>query len=631
VLLCRKDEIIWSVVPRRQPSHRTDPPDRQSFTGAKRARPTAPSAFPDAAVCLVGEAGRRKPISRAVAPGLESFERPRERSILAKPHQAKGARHRAGRQRSVRRQVEDLRSVAARYDDDSRQRQTILLAALLRAPLPISRALNELTHVLIFIAAHPASPEIERAAYGVLDRVAEHLRRQPAKARRSLENTGLPYTPTLSTYSHDLLNWMLRSRHYRIRFDAFWQPDMPLSQALAFTLPPLQSDLTALDVDGRGLLARLVPRADERLSFLVKEFSRLDDRPTLKDFLFDGLHLYLRLQPKSQAFSEAFNRIPKRATYIHNNLRRTVEPRAVARCALPRPRRLTTDVRDSVITAARHAMMLLQRETDPTTHVDPASLRLFDLERGVTIGIYGMVASRQLPLESYVGYTLFKNGFAAAYGGAWIFARHAQFGINVFESFRGGESAFLLCQLLRVYRQVFGVDHFEVEPYQYGQGNPEGIRSGAFWFYFRHGFRPVQPALNALAREQWRRIGADARHRTPASVLRQLAEGPIALKLNGRVRTSAVHVRDMVTTYIQTSFGGDRVGAEAASRRRFVDRAGSPGRLGADQQRVFTEVALWAAAENIRGGVALALLRQMIRVKPVDVYGYQRLLLRLRL
>ena len=523
-----------------------------------------------------------------------------------------------------------MRSIATRYDDDSRERQGMLLAAIGRVPLSVSKPLNELAHVLVFVAAHPASPAIERAAMGALERVAEHLRRQRSKTRRALENSGLPYTPTLSTYSHDLLAWMLRSPHYRVHFDSFWQPDMPLSQALSFTLPPIQSDLGHLDVDGRELLARLVPEANQRLPFLIKEFARLDDRPTFKDFLFDGLHLYLRLQPTDRTFSKAFNRIPTPATYYHSDLCRTVDLQAIARRPLPKPRRLTPELRDSVITAARHAMMLLQRETDPTTHVDRASLRVFDLERGVSVAIYGMVAARQLPLESYVGYTLFKNGFAAAYGGAWIFARHAQFGINVFESFRGGESAFLLCQLLRVYRQTFGVDYFEVEPYQYGQGNPEGIRSGAFWFYYRHGFRPVEPPLAALAREEWQRIGTDRRYRTPDSVLRRLAEGPIALPLTGRVRTSAASVRAAVTTYIQTSFGGDRVEAETASRRRFVALAGSPGRLGAEQQRVYTEVALWAAAEDIRGGAALALLRQMIRIKPVDPYGYQRLLLRLR-
>ena len=119
-------------------------------------------------------------------------------------------------------------------------------------------------------------------------------------------------------------------------------------------------------------------------------------------------------------------------------------------------------------------MVLTGRETDTSTYMDENSFRLFELERGISVAIYGMTPERQLPLESYVGYTLFKNGFPAAYGGAWVFGERSLFGINVFEQFRGGESGFILCQLLRVYRQAFNVNYFEVEPYQFGLDNPEG-------------------------------------------------------------------------------------------------------------------------------------------------------------
>ena len=63
--------------------------------------------------------------------------------------------------------------------------------------------------------------------------------------------------------------------------------------------------------------------------------------------------------------------------------------------------------------------------------------------------------------------------------------------MNIFEPYRGGESGFMMCQVLRVYRQRFGVRFFEVDATQFGLDNPDGIASGAFWFYYRHGFRPL--------------------------------------------------------------------------------------------------------------------------------------------
>ncbi|MBK9983286.1 MAG: hypothetical protein IPP15_12935 [Saprospiraceae bacterium] len=76
--------------------------------------------------------------------------------------------------------------------------------------------------------------------------------------------------------------------------------------------------------------------------------------------------------------------------------------------------------------------------------------------------------------------------------GIW---RKSEFWNKIFSNpFRNGESAFILAQLLRVYKHVFKLSYFEVEPYQFGLDNPEGIASGAFWFYYRFGFRPLTPS-----------------------------------------------------------------------------------------------------------------------------------------
>jgi hypothetical protein len=59
------------------------------------------------------------------------------------------------------------------------------------------------------------------------------------------------------------------------------------------------------------------------------------------------------------------------------------------------------------------------------------------------------------------------------------------FSTSFFESFRGGESAFVFSQLLRSYKQSFGANYFEVEPYQFGKNNPEGLNA---WYITSPGF-----------------------------------------------------------------------------------------------------------------------------------------------
>ena len=62
-----------------------------------------------------------------------------------------------------------------------------------------------------------------------------------------------------------------------------------------------------------------------------------------------------------------------------------------------------------------------------------------------------------------------------------------------------------------MYRQCFGIGRFVAEPSQFGGTNIEGLRSGAFWFYYRLGFRPVESDAARRAEDEWSRMRADPR------------------------------------------------------------------------------------------------------------------------
>jgi hypothetical protein len=192
---------------------------------------------------------------------------------------------------------------------------------------------------------------------------------------------------------------------------------------------------------------------------------------------------------------------------------------------LPPPRRLGADARAELVRVLRNTMALTSRETDPATYLDARALRVYALERGLAVALFGMTPERQLPLESYVGFTLFKNGLPVAYGGAWVMGERAAFGMNIFEPFRGGESGFMMCQVLRAYRQAFKVRYFEVDAHQFGLDNPDGIASGAFWFYYRHGFRPLSAPLRAW---RYKKRSASTRGRATTAPTRPCCASPKA-------------------------------------------------------------------------------------------------------
>ena len=88
---------------------------------------------------------------------------------------------------------------------------------------------------------------------------------------------------------------------------------------------------------------------------------------------------------------------------------------------------------------------------------------------------------------------------------------------------RGGGAARLFARTLALARALLGARSFTIEPYQLGRENDEAIDSGAWWFYYKLGFRPRNRALLAIARRELARMKRDPRYRSPKQTLRRLA------------------------------------------------------------------------------------------------------------
>jgi hypothetical protein len=272
---------------------------------------------------------------------------------------------------------------------------------------------------------------------------------------------------------------------------------------------------------------------------------------------------------------------------------------------------------------------MLGRETDPITHADVPRTRYYDLGRGIAMALYSALPTRRGALDSHIGYVLFKNGVPIGYGGGWPFLGTCKIGINIFAPFRGGESAFLMVSVLRAYAQLFAVERFVVEPYQFGAGNREGLDSGAFWFYFRLGFRPVEPELRALALDQFDRMRRTPDYRTSRSMLRRFTRSDLERPVvpGAAAACDAASLSHATTTWIGNRFHGRRDHAEAAALRRVVATLGLKDTRGwNDDERnalramapVLAQVAdlhAWPVREKRR-------LVALIRAKGGDEYRY---------
>jgi hypothetical protein len=105
-----------------------------------------------------------------------------------------------------------------------------------------------------------------------------------------------------------------------------------------------------------------------------------------------------------------------------------------------------------------------------------------------------------------------------------------------------------------------------------GDGNPEALKSGAFWFYRKLGFRAANPDVEALAREEEAIMRRKRGHRSSRATLQELSLTDAYFDLSGGV-CAPVNFENLghaVTRFVVEEFGGDRRKAERAAIGRLL-------------------------------------------------------------
>lgn len=456
------------------------------------------------------------------------------------------------------------------FGPEAARRKLACMREISREARPSPASVRARHEWLLFVSAYPDNAAVLAAAESGLHALATGV----AESRRlqsRLADTGIHGTTTTCSYSFDAVRWL--ADRFGESVEPAWD-DGSLGEKLDGLLPHLacrvEGDALVTDrwTTRQWLEAACGPRK-ATLNWLLREVARIAPEGAVRDAVFDSLELSIQWKLDAEA-SRTTCRFPARPIFFHPaGLQRGGDWPSLVRSPTPAVRPLPRREAAALIDVGRCALLTRHRETDPMTHADPREVYLLRLERGVDVAIYGMTPARRLPIESFFGYVAARNRVPIAYGGGWVLGRRCEIGVNVFDTFRGGESAFVFTQILRAYRAMFDVAEFRVDPYQFGADNPEAIRSGAFWFYYRFGFRPVEPPLAQLAGTEASRIAGQRGYRTPASTLRRLARATMAWQITPSPPMPDLHEVGMALT---RRLGRECDGDRAAAVRRCSSR-----------------------------------------------------------
>ncbi len=481
--------------------------------------------------------------------------------------------------------VDALRAIAQRCGGDAARQKRELLAQCARAfearreRPPDARTLVAYHDLLLFVIAYPDSAELALAAQRELRRVASMARRIAQhgsdRQRERLAGSGTAWSTVTAAFSLSIAHWLVRRHPNCADVDSFGEGGTALADVLRLALPSIDHEaLDAATGDPMALLEELAgARSGGLLAWLTRAVDSIEADADVRDHLFDSLRAYVRIEPQRTNLSRTFARGLPQATYLHSDaLQKSVGGLLrLIDVELPRERILSPLEKTKLVDTARAVLAMLARETDPITWPSRNGVACFELPHGASIALFAMDPERRFALDTQTGYVLFKNRVPVGYGGGFPFLAVCKTGINVFAPFRGGESALLFAHVLRVFRHRFGIKRFVIEPYQFGARNREGLRSGAFWFYYRLGFRPVDAAAARLARAEFARIEARRGYRSPLATMRALADGDLVLNVEPVVASEVTEPADVaraVSAWIAAEHCGDRRAACATARRR---------------------------------------------------------------
>jgi hypothetical protein len=457
-----------------------------------------------------------------------------------------------------------------------------VLAALKDRRWKEAPSLIRLHDALLFLRAFPQGPEIAAAA----DRLLAGLAKDVTRLRESGTNmdefdreavSGIAGTQLTDTFTYEVARWLTQRHSHQVR--AVWDIDeqyRPMSAALPGLLPLLADDcLVEADTPYLTWMKNASGEGRE-LTWLLDQIDKATMPITEKTALYDSLALELKWELADGAASRTLARraVPQPFFHLEPLIRRNQVSLAEEFKSEPLPvRKLNRTEGEDILNMCRDAVTVRYRELYGTTRGDPDQVYEAAPGRGVQIFLWGLPPDRRLPLRAYhAGFTL-KNGVPINYIEGISLFEWMEIGFNTFYAYRDGETAWIYSKALHFFHQRTGVRCISVYPYQLGHENDEAIRSGAFWFYRKLGFRPGKPELMALTESEERKIAAKKNHRTSPSTLRKLAAGHAFYELDQQPRGRWDNFSTRNIGFAVQRLMASNIGGNAQMMRRVVSQA----------------------------------------------------------
>jgi hypothetical protein len=423
------------------------------------------------------------------------------------------------RARAIRR----LAKLRETFGPDAAAERERLLRACGRARCRSGKELSSLHETLCFARAYPDNQAVLDLVQDLLDRWE---RRADVHALgEALQGLGMAGVANAYPFFWPTARWLAERWPGALHVDWDNLEDADgVASLLQLLMPRADSPaLEELPLTARQWVRHLKRDDEGDGTFLVRRFAEASMDERWREDVFDSLDVPFVLAPARGTPSRTTSFIAGLPLCWQTHARSTARPDLKREIERP-PKRM------------RHVNHKRGGELVDAARVARATPGFLEDEDGLCFVALGKVPERRFVLEATYVYLVVKNGVPVGYLQGSGLGGWAEINYNIFPPWRGRAAAALYARSLAVIRAFQHVSTFIVDPYQLGADNEEAIESGAWWFYYKLGFRPRDREARALALREQERVTKRASYRSSLSTLRELALSPMVLQLCDKPR-----------------------------------------------------------------------------------------------
>ncbi len=429
-----------------------------------------------------------------------------------------------------------LFELQGRFGREAAREKIELVRAVADCPIEHPKGLVQWHSILCFLRAFPDDVDIDFEVNVAIDKLIDRVECLADRDREGLFDTGIVGTDVHFEFSYPVAKWLAHRfpNQVFINWDDYELPESLDQLLVHFIVRAEQQTFDDGEISTEDWIRQAKgDRWNSDLAWLVEQVEQDRVLHSVGPNLYEHAEVPLRWNLSRSLGSTTLNRAPVRSVYYRNR----VEKASGAKSSdiikpLQALRRLSPKVAEKTIDACIAALATRHREVHAISYANREEVYVADVGKGVQVVVIGVELAHRLSLEGNYGYVIFSNGVPIGYGGGSPLFDQVNTGINIFAEYRGCESAFLFVQVLRTLRALFGCGRFVVNSYQFGESNAEAIASGAFWFYYKLGFRPVDANLQKLALQEVGKKRKSPKHRSDGKTLRALAKSDLHLTLD---------------------------------------------------------------------------------------------------